>query len=138
MEKLLGKSWLYTIFIAASIIASVRYVGEGYLSIALISAIQFWIAVLSIMFLTTITSLLVDSRVAGGLLYFFGMFIFAVSFGNLMNQYELSPFLDHTLNLNGLIASIAMIAVATFDIRISRPRKNFFKRNNKLVDESIS
>lgn len=137
MEKLLSKSWLYTIFIAASIIAAVRYVGEGYLSIALISAIQFWIAIISIMLLVTITSLLINSRVAGGLLYFFGMFMIAVSFGNLMFQYDLGPFLDHTLNLNGLVAGVMMIAVATFDIKLSRPQ-NLFKRNNKLLDEAMN
>lgn len=126
---------LAAIFMAAALLAIVEHVGPDYLSAKAISAIQFWIAAISLTMLASFAAIHANSRFPLVLIYLTGMILLAASIGNLFYHYDLSIFWQASLNVNGILAGLMMLRISFLLFRRPFCWHNLYKRNNRLIDE---
>lgn len=139
-QSVFGKTWLYVIFIATALIAVVHFVGPDYFSPKAISSLEFWIGIVAVLLLIASATLDTGSLPLIILMYFASMALLAASAGNLYYHYTLSPFWQHTLNLNGIIASLLVMFLVchlpTRPFRFFNFRfRNLYKRRNNMLDD---
>ena len=129
-----GKTWLYVIFIAISLIAMTNYLGSEYFSPEAVYWIEFWIGIVALIVLTSFAALDTNFLVIPVLMLLLGTGMAVFSFGNIMFGYDLPEFWKATMNANGMIAGLAIIRISYLDL-MNCHFHDYYKRHNRLLDD---